>query len=77
MRGGISYIAKRCSKANNKYMKNYDPKKPSKFINYLHMNNLNGWAMSGYLPYDGFKWLKNVDGFDLNSISEKSEIGYF
>ena len=31
-RGGISYIAKRYAKANNKYMKNYDPKKPSKFI---------------------------------------------
>ena len=25
----------------------------------------------------GFKWLKNVDGFDVNSISEKSPIGYF
>ena len=24
-----------------------------------------------------FKWLKNVDGFDVNSISEKSPIGYF
>ena len=24
----------------------------------------------------GFKWLKNVDNFDLNSISEKSPIGY-
>ena len=32
LRGGISYIAKRYSKANNKYMKDYDPKKPSKFI---------------------------------------------
>ena len=40
------------------------------------MNNLYGWAMSGYLPYGGFKWLKNVDGFDLNLISEKSPIGY-
>ena len=29
---GICYIAKRCSKPNNKYMKHYDPKKPSKFI---------------------------------------------
>ena len=32
IRGGISYIAKRCAKANNKYMKNYDPTKLSKFI---------------------------------------------
>ena len=39
LRGGISYIAKRYSKASNKYMKNYDTKKPSKFITYLDMNN--------------------------------------
>ena len=41
------------------------------------MNNMYGWAMSEYLPYGGFKWLKNVDGFDKMSISEKSLIGYF
>ena len=76
LRGGISYTAKRYSEANNKYMKNYDPTKPSKYIEYLDKNNLYGWAMSGYLPYGGFKWLKNVDGFDVNSISEKSPIGY-
>ena len=53
-------------------MKDYDPKKSSKVITYLDMNNLYGWAMNGYLRYGGFKWLKNVDGFDVNSISEKS-----
>ena len=42
LRGGISYIAKRYSEANNKYMKNYDPTKPSKYISYLDQNNLNG-----------------------------------
>ena len=31
------------------------------------MNNLYVCAMSGYLPYGGFKWLKNVDNFDVNS----------
>ena len=77
MRGGISYIARRYSTANNKYTENYNPKNPSKFITYVDINNLYGWAMSGYLPYGGFKWLKNVDGFDVNSVSEKSEIRCF
>ena len=36
---GISYIAKRYAKANNKYINNYDPKKPSTFISYLGMDN--------------------------------------
>ena len=76
LRGGISYIAKRYAKTNNKYMNDYDPKKPSTFMTYLDMNNLYGRAMSEYLPYGGFKCLKNIDGFDVNSISEKSPIGY-
>ena len=76
-RGGISYIAKRYAKANNKYMSDYDPEKPSTFITYFDRNNLYGWSMSEYLPYGEFNWLKNVDKFDINSINEKSEIGYF
>ena len=52
LNGGISYIAKRFAKANNKYMKDYNPKKPSKFITYLDINNLHGWEMSEYLPYE-------------------------
>ena len=36
-----------------------------------------GWAVSEYLPYAGFKWLKNVDEFDINLIREKSPIVYF
>ena len=35
------------------------------------MNNLYGWAMTGYLPYGGFKWFRNVDNFGVNSISKK------
>ena len=77
LRGGVSYFAKRYAKANNKYMKNYDPKIPSKFITDLDMNNLYDYGLSGYLPYGGFEWLKNVDEFDVMSISEKSKIGYF
>ena len=41
------------------------------------MNNVYGWAMSEYLPYGEFDWLKNFDGFDAISISGKKEKGYF
>ena len=63
MRGGISYIAQRHSKANNKYTENYDSSKKSVFIMYLDANNLYGWTMTQYLPYGGFKWLikKEID----------------
>ena len=76
LKGGISYIVKRYGRANSKYMKNYDSAKPSIYIPYLDMNNLYGCGMNNYLPYEGFKWLKNVYNFDANSISEKSPIGY-
>ena len=52
-------------------MNDYDPKKSSTFISYLDMNNLYCWAMSEYLPYEGFKWLKNVDKFDVMSINDE------
>ena len=40
------------------------------------MNSLYGWAMSRCLLYGRFEWLKNADNFALNSVSEKSPIGY-
>ena len=57
-------------------MENYDPTKPLIYIVYLDFNNFYGCGMSGYLPDDGFKWLKNAHNFVVNSISEKSPIGY-
>ena len=41
LRGGISYIAKRYAKANNKF-NDYDRKKSSTSITYLDMSNLYG-----------------------------------
>ena len=73
-RGGISYIAKRYAKANNKYMSDYDSNKPSTFFTYLDKNKLYGWSMSEYLPYGEFEWVENVDELDVMSINEKSEI---
>ena len=77
MRGGISYIANRYGKANNKYMKTYDEKAPSKYIMYLDANNLYGWAMSQYLPTGGFRWMteKQIDNIDLAKYKEDSKKG--
>ena len=79
MRGGISYINKRFSKANNEYCPDYDRTKPEKYITYLDMNNLYGGAMSEYLPYGGFKWVK-VNNKTVNRVLNKSDNslhGYF
>ena len=77
MRGGISYIANRYGKANNKYMKEYDDKAPLKYIMYLDANNLYGWAMSQYLPTGGFKWLteKQINNLNLAKYQEDSNKG--
>ena len=59
MRGGISYISHRHAKANNPYMKFYNPEDDKTSIIYLDANNLYGWAMSRPLPYQNFKWVEN------------------
>ena len=77
MRGGVSYIVNRYGKANNKYMKEYDEKAPSKYIMYLDANNLYGWAMSQALPTGGFKWLspKQIEKINLGKYRDDSKKG--
>ena len=74
LRGGISYIANRYGKVNNKYMKEYDEKAPSKYIMYLDANNLYGWAMSQYLPTGGFRWMtkSQIDKTDLAKYCQEN-----
>ena len=52
-------------------MCDYDSNKQSAFITYLDKNKLYVWAMSEYLPYGEFKWLKNVNSFDVMPIDKK------
>ena len=77
MRGGVSYIANRYGNANNKYMKEYDEKAPSKYIMYLDANNLYGWAMSQYLPTGNFKWMtdKEISKTNLGKYKADSKEG--
>ena len=77
IRGGISYIANRHGKGNNKCMKNYNENEASKYIMYLDANNLYGWAMSQYLPIGNFKWLsqKQIEKLDLAKYNDDSKKG--
>ncbi|KFM58535.1 hypothetical protein X975_19802, partial [Stegodyphus mimosarum] len=78
IRGGVSMITQRKSVANNKYLKNFDSTKESKYILYLDANNLYGWAMSQPLPYGNFEWVepdKNIIEKIL-TLSEDSLDGY-
>ena len=72
IRGGITHISKRYAEANNKYMKNYNPEKPSSYIQYLDANNLYGWAMSQPLPTHGFKWEENITKSQVLKIIESN-----
>ena len=79
IRGGISTITNRYSKANNKYMgDDYDYTKPSKYIIYLDANNLYGWAMCKPLPVKDFKWLNETEINDLDIMlhSDNNKKGY-
>ena len=77
MREGIRYITNRYGKENNKYMKTYDEKAPSKYIMYLDAYNLYGWAMSQFLPTDNFRWMteKQIDKIHLTKYKEDSSKG--
>ena len=74
MRNGLSYISNRHSKANNKYLKSYDPKQESKHIIYLGSNNLYGYGMSKFLPISGLKLIDPKE-FDLSKYTSNSSKG--
>ena len=79
IKGGICHAIQRYVKANNKYMKDYDKKKKSSYIQYLDANNLYGKAMTEKLPVRGFKWVNDI--FEINekfvkSYNKNSDKGY-
>ena len=72
--GGIYYISNRHSKANNKYLKSYDPKQESKHITYLDTNNFYRYTMSKFFPTRGFNWIDPIE-FDLDKYTITSSDG--
>ena len=78
IRGGICHSIHRYAKANNKYMKNYNNNEESSYVQYLHANNLYGWAMSKILPVNGFKWTENnkINEEFIKDYNENNKKGY-
>src|SRR5436190_11816271 len=72
IRGGVSMISTKYSKANNKYMGDYDPTKESKYIIYLDCNALYSTAMMEKLPHSNFKWCTSQQYLD----NTDENIGY-
>ena len=69
IRGGITQSVHKWAAANNPYMgSEYDPSRPTKYLQYLDANNLYGWAMSQPLPTEGFHWIEFDECKDLKSI---------
>ena len=71
-RGGISYISKRYSKANNEYYSDCDSEKPKTCISYLDINNSYEHAMSQSLPHANSKWVKNINEVEQKLMEIKS-----
>ena len=67
IRGGICHSIHRYTKANNKYMKDYNENIELSYIQYLDANNLHGWAMFQKLPVNNSKWIKD----DTSKINEE------
>ena len=80
IKGGICHSVLRHTKANNKYMKDYDENKDDSFLLYTEFNNLYGKVMSEKSPVDGFEWIEDTSEIDENFIKnydEDSDVGYF
>ena len=67
IRGGVSSVM------GDRYVKSDEDKK----ILYFDANNLYGWTMSQYIPYDDKKFVGDVKLEDILNTSDNSEVGYF
>lgn len=78
IRGGVSMVTKKYSRANHKYMDDFNESQEKKHIMYFDANNLYGWGLSQSLPYGFFHFLDQdeIEQFDLRKISTDAKEGY-
>ena len=80
IRGGICHAVHRYTKANNKYIKDYDKNKESSYLHYWDVNNSYGWARLQKLPVNKFEWIEDTSQFNedfIKNYNEESKEGHF
>ena len=74
IRGGYSgLMGNRFTKANNKYLEDYDSSKPSTFLKYIDANNLYGWSMMQKMPYGDFQWMDTAEYSKLDAKKKNGD----
>ena len=63
IRREICHSIYRYTKANNKYMKDYDKSKESLYLQYWDVNNLYGWQCC-----KSWKWIEDTSPFNEDFI---------
>ena len=63
-------------KANNPYVDDYKPEEPNNYLMYWDANNLYGWAMSQYLPYEGLHFNENITLDEILQTPDDSDEGH-
>ena len=76
-RGGSCQATYSYAKANKKYMKNYNKKIESSYIQHLDANNLYVWAMSQTSPVLKQEDLSQFNKDFIKNYDENGNIGYF
>lgn len=78
IRDGLSFCTNGLSISNNKFIPDYDSKKPSTFIINLELNTLYNLTMSQFLPSGNFRWLTEheLKYFKIEQIDTDNSTGY-
>ncbi len=76
IRGGISNIITKYSRANNPYLSRFDKSEAINYIRYLDCNGLYASVMCQSLPTGGYKWISDVHEFDAYTIFSNPDTGY-
>ena len=61
IRGGLTNSMKKYARANNRFMKDFDPEKEISYIQYLDFVNLYGFCLMQPLPVGDFRWLNDEE----------------